>query len=334
MACFSLLMPLVVLALPPNHSSVIDSGGFPHRVHVFEDYETDIEKRWWLRGKPETRNTPTGKGRSCRGVPSKDFDRKMGDQSAMYTAVVFNPVPGPPMGKRPRLSFRYRLNGTDAIRVQIYSLTRNYHRFLTLTGLKQKQWQSATVDMRAARRPDGSGGPLSENERIDDIQFYVDRRAELLIDDIILFDGAAKKEKRLFPKRILFTGWFDTGKQGKEWPGNFEIEKEGYFWKAARAVSGSGGRKQLRISLRGRRPLGKSTKLFFRYRSEGVKTVAIGAGGSKLDAIVKVGETKKWQERTVDLSRLLAGKRFVEEIVFTIPRSGDLWVDDLLLFEE
>ena len=53
------------------------------------------------------------------------------------------------MGKNPRLSFRYWLKGTDTLRMQIYSLTKGYHRYLTLTGLPQEKWQSGTVDMTA-----------------------------------------------------------------------------------------------------------------------------------------------------------------------------------------
>ena len=112
-----------------------------------QDYETDIERRWWLSGKLETDNLPLGSKRACRGVLSNDFDDLQGDPSAMYTAVIFNPVPGPPMGKNPRLSFRYKLKGTDTLRVQIYSLTRGYHRYLSLTRLPQDRWESATVDM-------------------------------------------------------------------------------------------------------------------------------------------------------------------------------------------
>src|SRR5438105_10668207 len=99
-----------------------------------------------------------------------------------------------------------------------------------MTGMKQGQSQDGNVNMQDARKPDGAGGPLSEDERIDDIQFYCDPRAELLIDDIVLYDAAHEKETRPFPKRVLFTGLFDTGKQGKEWPGTFEIDqKKGYF---------------------------------------------------------------------------------------------------------
>jgi hypothetical protein len=97
----------------------------------------------------------------------------MGDPTRDFKAVIFNPVPGPPMGSRTRLSFRYWLSGTDSLRVQIYSLSNGDHRFLTLAHLPQGSWQSAAVDMTQARRPDGSGVPLAEDERIDDLQFYI-----------------------------------------------------------------------------------------------------------------------------------------------------------------
>ena len=44
-------------------------------------------------------------------------------------------------------------------------------------------------------------------------------------------------EKRPFPQRIHFTGWFDTGKRGREWPGDFEIvpHDKPLGWFAARA---------------------------------------------------------------------------------------------------
>src|SRR5262245_21014251 len=238
----------VFAASPANVSQLIPSAGLPHRVHVFEDFETEIEKRWWLRGTPETDNLPPGfsdsiaNRRACRATATKDFDDKMGDPKKDFKAVIFNPVPGPPMGANTRLSFRYWLQGTDTLRVQIYSLTKNYHRFLTLTNLPQRSWQSAAVDMTEARRPDGSGGALAQGERIDDIQFYITRDAELLIDDIVLYDAAPNtvpdRELEPFPNRILFTGWFDTGKQGVEWPGDFEIvpHHSPLTWKAAKSV--------------------------------------------------------------------------------------------------
>jgi inosine-uridine nucleoside N-ribohydrolase len=326
---------------PANHSEVIARDGMPNRVHCFEDYETDIEKRWWMSGKAEAKDVPPGGGkRACRGVLTQDFDDLQGDMRTMYSAVIFNPVPGPPMGKNPRLSFRYKLHGTDTLRVQIYSLTKGYHRYLSLTKLPQDKWESATVDMTKVRRPDGSGGPLSEDERIDDVQFYADPRAELLIDDMVLYDTAAPGEKRPFPKRFLYTGWFDTGKQGKEWPGTFEIvDKQGSFWKAAKSVDNPDfGGPSIRLHLRGERPCGEATQLFFRYRLTGAETmrVALVNTTKKTTQTVELRKLKagEWAEATADFGgeKPRAGER-VDEIHFVLPKGAELLVDDVLLYE-
>ena len=48
-----------VLPQPPkNVSKLVERGGFPAKVHVFEDYDTDIEKRWWMCGKLEVKDVP------------------------------------------------------------------------------------------------------------------------------------------------------------------------------------------------------------------------------------------------------------------------------------
>jgi hypothetical protein len=302
---------------------------FPHRVHAAEDFETDIEQRWWLAGKLETETVPPGSRRACRGTNSKDFDDKMGDPKARYTAVIFNPVPGPPMGRLPRLRFRYWLRGADRIRVQIYSLTNNYHRRLELTDLPQGEWRQHQVDMRLLRRPDGSGGPLSENERIDDIQFYVDPSAELIVDDIVLYDGAARAEPEPFPSRILFTGWFDTGKQGQEWPGEYEIvaHEKPQTWKAARSVNG-----RVRLSLRGARPVENRTlRAGFRYRLAGAEefSVVVLSGASESTPAVVRRKGDGWQELRLELP---GDFREVDGLRFTAPPDGTLWLDDVLLY--
>jgi inosine-uridine nucleoside N-ribohydrolase len=326
---------------PGNLSNIIHRSGLPNRVHCFEDYETDIEKRWWMSGKAETRDVPPGGGkRACRGVLTQDFDDLQGDMRTMYTAVIFNPVPGPPMGKNPRLSFRYRLKGTDTLRVQIYSLTRGYHRYLALTKLPQEKWESATVDMTKVRRPDGSGGPLSEDERIDDVQFYTDPRAELLIDDMVLYDAASPEEKRPFPKKLLYTGWFDTGKQGKEWSGTFEIvDKQGSFWKAAKSVDNPDlGGPSIRLHLRGERPCGEATRLTFRYRLAGAQSMRVRlvnrTAKDTPTVELKKLRTGEWAEATAEFPKGTprAGDR-VDEIHFLLPKGAELLVDDVLLYE-
>jgi inosine-uridine nucleoside N-ribohydrolase len=339
----------VLPAAPANRSTLVPRGGMPNRVHCFEDFETDIEKRWWMSGKLERAEgaSPLAR-RACRAVLTQDFDDLMGDTKTMYQAVIFNPVPGPPMGKNPRLGFRYLLKGTDTLRVQIYSLSKGYHRYLSLAGLPQGTWQAATVDMTAARRPDGSGGRLAENERIDDVQFYADPRAELLIDDIVLYDAAVPGERRPFPRRLLFTGWFDTGKQGQEWPGSFAIVDKGFFWKAARAVPNRElGIPWIRLHLRGQRTVGATTHLFFRYHLAGTDTLRVllvnrSAGTSHVVALKDL-PADRWAEATVDFSRdslradgrpggPQAGDR-VDEIQFLLPQAAELLVDDVLLYE-
>jgi hypothetical protein len=260
----------------------------------------------------------------------------------MYRAVIFNPVPGPPMGPKTRLSFRFWLQGTDRLRVQLYSLSNGYHRNLVLTGLEQGKWQDATVDMTQMRRPDGSGGPLAEDERIDDIQFYADPKAELLIDDIILYDAAADDEQRPFPKRVLFTGWFDTGKQGGEWPGQFEIvpHEAPLKWKAARSVTDKdSGQPRLRVGLRGERQLGPGpTRLTLHYRLTGADRFGIElALKDKVIASAHVApaEKEKWAGATVDFAAQPESPSpvSIDQIRFVLPPAAELLIDDLLLFE-
>jgi hypothetical protein len=148
------LSPLFAAA--PDAAQFVSADRLPAKVHVFEDYETAIEKRWWLRGQPESNNVPPSRSLSlsnwwsCRAAESKDFDDKQGDPGRTYKAVVFNPVPGPPMGARTHLAFRYWLTGASDLRVQIFSLSRNYHRNLTLTNLPNGAWQNVAVDLTRA----------------------------------------------------------------------------------------------------------------------------------------------------------------------------------------
>jgi hypothetical protein len=326
-------------------AAVIDHGPLPQRVHVFEDYETEIEKRWWLRGVAETSDVAPSLSesvpnrRACRANKTKDFDDKLGDPAKSWKAVVFNPVPGPPMGANTRLSFRYRLERADTIRVQIFSLSSDYHRQLILTGLPQGIWKSAAVDMTTARRPDGSGGPLAADERIDDIQFYVPPEAELLIDDIVLYDAAGARETESFPKRIIFTGWFDTGNQGAEWPGDFEIvpHEPPLTWKAAKSVlNAQTSAPGIRVHVRGARRLSESTRLRFRYRLTGTgdlrTTLVNGATGEQWSASIEKPASGAWGEARVDFKIGVNGA-VADEIRFVIAKGSELLVDDLLLYE-
>jgi hypothetical protein len=195
--------------------------------------------------------------------------------------------------------------------------------------------------MTEARRPDGSGGPLAEDERIDDIQFYTDPDAELLVDDIVLYDAALPGEKRPFPARLHFTGWFDTGKQGQEWPGTFEIvaKEKPYTGKAARSVTNvASGKPWVRINLRGERPLAGAPQLRFRYRLSGADELRVWLVDTHRGPSEKVGVKApvrgQWQEATLDLREAAQGVEYVDEIWFLLQRKGaELLVDDVLLYE-
>lgn len=324
---------------PKNETRLITDERFPARVHVVEDYETDIEQRWWLAGRLETENVPSGSRRAFRSQLTLDFDDLQGQLDTMYSAVVFNPVPGPPMGPRTRLKFRYFLAGTDTLRVQIYSLSNGYHRYLSLKGLPQGKWGTATVDMTAARRPDGSGGALSEDERIDDVQFYVDPRASVLIDDIVLYDAAEDEEMRPFPRRIVFTGWFDTGKQGAEWPGEFAIveHEKPRTWKFARSIEKE-GMPVLRVGLRGLRPVGKTVRLQFDYLLDSREDVPLRVmlankeKGARAEATLERPKRAAWQRGEVEF--MLPEASEVDTLDFDVPRGATLSIDNVLLYEE
>lgn len=316
---------------PGNPSQLIAPGRFPARVHTFEDYDTDIEKRWWMCGKPEA----TPGGRACRAVLTQDFDDKQGDAATMYRAVIFNPVPGPPMGPNTRLRFQYKLMGTDTIRIQLYSLTNGYHRYLSISGLEQDKWLEGCVDMTHMQRPDGANRGLGENERIDDIQFYIDPRAELLIDSVVLSDAAKDGETRPFPNRVLFTGWFDTGKQGKEWPGDFAIvdHEKPKLWKAAKSVPGPDGKPWLRIAIRGERKLDAKAELSFKYKLAEPTDVTIELFNRRETKVVAVQTVElpkgDWNETTVPFNPPPGSS--LDEIRFRLA-SGELLLDDVLLY--
>jgi len=320
---------------PKNGAGLVPPGLFPSRVHAFEEYETNIEKRWWMCGKLETKDVPRTGTRAMRGVLTQDFDDKQGAVRTMYRAVIFNPVPGPPMGPNTRLRFKYKLTGTDTLRVQLYTLTNSYHRYLSLTKLEQGKWLEGCVDMTKMRRPDGTGGPLAADERIDDIQFYVDPRAELLIDDVMLFDAATEGETRPFPKRILYTGLFDTGTHGKEWLGDFEIvnHDKPKAWKAAKAVKKDGGGMWIRLDLKGERLVDRRTELNLKFKMDAARTVKaeLFHRGSGKALATQSAELPggSWRDHTFRFTSL--PDEPVDEIRIWIP-DGELLADDVLLY--
>jgi hypothetical protein len=185
------------------------------------------------------------------------------------------------------------------------------------------------------RRPDDTGGPLAENERIDDIQFYVDPRAEVFIDDIVLYEAAAESETRPFPKRIIFTGWFDTGKQGKEWPGKFDIVEHAKprQWKFAQSVIGDAGQNVLSVSLRGERTLDSKSEITLLMRSDAAKSLAVQLRhrGRKVvpPLAIALKNAGEWEPARLRLD--LSESIIIDEIHVTCAE-GTFGIDDLLIY--
>ena len=159
----------------------------------------------------------------------------------------------------------------------------------------------------------------------------------MLISGVVLYETAAPGEKRPFPKQILFTGWFDTGKQGQEWPGDFEIvpHEKPLTWKAARSVKNAGtGESWIRLSLRGKRRLNTvwENELFFRYHLTGADrlTIQLREPDSTIQWNLTDLKQNEWSESTSQFhSRHIPT---VDEIRFLVPKGGRLTIDDLLLY--
>src|SRR5262249_14656520 len=133
----------------------------------------------------------------------------------------------------------------------------------------------------------------------------------------------------------------------KEWPGTFEIvDKKGYFWRAAKSVlQKSEDRAVILLHLRGPRPAGDTTELFFRYHLTGAKTMQIvlvnRTAKAKHTVTLKGLEQGRWAEAVVNFNKDGRGdgkpsapKRddLIDEIHFLLSPEADLLLDDVLLY--
>jgi hypothetical protein len=86
-----------------------------------------------------------------------------------------------PLGKVTRLSFRYRLSGTDNLRVMLANSKKGVsHASIPVNKLRQGEWAEATVDFAAAK--------LDKGLLVDEVNFVLPKGAELLVDDVVLYE--------------------------------------------------------------------------------------------------------------------------------------------------
>ena len=330
-------------AEPKNLSQLVPQGAFPSRVHVAEDYDTDIERRWWMSGKEELKDLPPGGRRACRAVLTQDFDDRQGDAQ--------DDVPGGHLQPRSRPA-----DGAEHAALLPLQAARHEHAARAALQPHQRLSPLSVADRPAAGQMGGRhgrhdrrcAGPTAAAARSRPTSGSTTssststREPSCLIDDVVLYDAAAKDEKRPFPKRILFTGWFDTGKQGKEWPGEFEIvpHEKPRTWKSAKSVPSDASDKPgnwIRVGLRGERRLGNKCELRFAYQLTDEGPIAVElfrknavVSGSKHE--IKDVAVGKWAETVVqfDFADSSGDKLAADEIRFlALPGKSTLKVDEL-----
>ena len=121
---------------------------------------------------------------------SRDPARAVRREDGKDKLVQLQITPPKAVGARTRLRFRYHLTGASAMQVQIFDLTDMDNRHVRLRDLAQGEWTFVHVDFtRDGKRNYGSDTPFAAGHQVDDIFFFVDPGAELLIDEVVLYDG-------------------------------------------------------------------------------------------------------------------------------------------------
>ena len=92
------------------------------------------------------------------------------------------------MGETTQLRFRYRLTGADSMSVVLMNRTAKDSHRVELKSLDKEKWAETTVDFARAKRGDGSEGGPRKGDRTDEIRFLLPSGAELLLDDVLLYE--------------------------------------------------------------------------------------------------------------------------------------------------
>lgn len=91
-----------------------------------------------------------------------------------------------PLGEATQLFFRYQLSGADSLRVALVNRTQKETCPVELKGLTKEKWAEATVDFTA-------DGKLKKGQKVDEIHFLLPKGAELLIDDLLLYEPGSPR---------------------------------------------------------------------------------------------------------------------------------------------
>jgi len=87
------------------------------------------------------------------------------------------------VGDTTHLFFRYRLSGADSMRVGLVNCTAKATQVADIKGLAMDKWAEANVNFT-----DANSGPPKRGDRVDEVQFLLPAGAELIIDDVLLYE--------------------------------------------------------------------------------------------------------------------------------------------------
>jgi hypothetical protein len=164
-----------------------DPEPFPNRVIFLAAFDTGPKEKYWP-GEFEMgeEDLPADSyWRVAKAVPRKDGKGK-------WIRLQIDPVRA--VGAHTKLRFRYFLTGSRRMSVQIFDFTDMDNRHIHLRDLGQGRWQTLYLDFaKEARRNDGSNTAFAAGHIVNDLFFFVEpdggEPVELLIDEVVLFDG-------------------------------------------------------------------------------------------------------------------------------------------------
>jgi putative heme-binding domain-containing protein len=167
-----------------------ESEPFPNRVIFLAAFDTGVSpaerpKYWPGEFELVLKGAPPGTYRgAARVVPHAATRGKW---------IRLQVAPPKPVGEHTKLRFRYHLKGATALTVQVFDLTDMDNRHVRLEGLKQGEWAFAYADFtKDGKRNDGSESPFAAGHKVDDLFFFVEAGADLLVDEVCLFDAGKR----------------------------------------------------------------------------------------------------------------------------------------------
>ncbi len=132
--------------------------------------------------------------RDTDGGARGDFARSVPHPRSEYPWIRLIVEPLSAVGGQTMLSFRHRLAGGPFLQVMMFDATIQDNRTIRIDDPVRNEWTTSVLDFtRDGRCNSGNQRPFTPGNRVDDIFFFpgfeADGSSELLLDEVVLFDG-------------------------------------------------------------------------------------------------------------------------------------------------